>query len=136
MADSAMNDGTDYAGLARRVLPVAGVSLVGLVVMMLLTTAVLPSGGRAPNLTVGLLLSLPLLVVLPWVVRGVVAAHIWASFVSLLYFGIAVTSLFLPRGGIADWIELLLSIVLFSSTLLFARWRSRALRGAGTSQEV
>ena len=127
---------TDYAALSRRTLYIASASLIGLILMLLLTTGVVPSGGRAPNWTVGLLLSAPLLLLLPWVVRGAVAAHVWTSFVSLLYFGIAVTNLFLPRRGVADWIELLLSIALFLSTMLFARWRSRALRAAAAAHEV
>lgn len=126
--DMTNRDATDYAGLSLRAQRVASVSLIALIAMMLLTTGVMPSGGRAPNWVVGLLLSTPLLTVLPWVLRGSVTAHVWASFISLLYFGIAVTNLFLPRRGLFDGIELLLSIALFTATLLFARWRSRALR--------
>ncbi len=119
---------TDYQTLSARAQWIATGALVGLLLMMVLTTMVMPTGGRAPNWQVGMLLSLPLLVVMPWLLRGSVTAHIWAGFLSLFYFGIAVTNLFLPRGGLSDWIELLLSITLFTATMLYARWRSRAQR--------
>ncbi len=120
----------NYAQLSRRALWVTRASLIGLLVLMVLTTVVVPSGGRAPNWIICLLLSAPLLVVLPGVVRGAVAAHIWASFVSMFYFIVAVTNLFLPRRSLFDGLELLLSMTLFVAAMLFARWRSRALRVA------
>ncbi len=125
----------DYSTLSRCALRVAIGSHVGLLLMMVLTTVVIPSGGRAPNWTVGLLLSVPLLGLLPGVVRGGFTTHIWTSFVAMLYFAIAVTNLFLPRGALSDWIELVLSVALFTSTMLFVRWRSRARRGTAVVHE-
>jgi len=126
----------DYVTLSRRALRVACISHLGLLLMMVLTTVVIPSGGRAPNVTMALLLSAPLLVLLPWVLRGNINAHIWTSFVSMLYFAIAVTNLFMPRRSLADGVELLLSIALFSATMLYVRWSSRARRSAGVANEV
>lgn len=128
--------GSDYAVLSRYALRIASGSQIGLLVMMMVTTALLPSGGREPNWIVGLLLSTPLLVLLPGVLRGVVSTHIWASFVAMLYFAIAVTNLFLPRRTLFDGVELLLSLTLFTSAMLFVRWHSRARRNGGAPQEV
>ena len=118
----------DYSTLGRYALRMATAAQIGLIAMMLVTTVVVPSGGRAPNWTVGLMLSLPLLVLLPGVARGIVSTHIWASFVSMLYFAIAVTNLFLPRRSVFDIVELLLASTLFTTAMLYARWRSRELR--------
>lgn len=126
----------DYQTLSRYTLRVAGASHIGLLLMMVLTTVVIPSGGRAPNWIVGLLLSLPLLVLLPGVLRGVFTTHIWTSFVAMLYFAIAVTNLFLPRRAFSDWVELVLSVVLFTSTMLFVRWCSRARRSSVVDESV
>ena len=120
----------DDAKLSRRALALAVGSLIGLLAMIVLTTAVLPSGGRAPNLTVCLLLSLPLAGLLPGVVRASITAHIWTSFVAMLYFAIAVTNLFMPRRAPTDWVELVLSVLLFTTTMMFVRWHSRARRRA------
>lgn len=120
----------DCAVLQRGALQVARFSLLGLLAMMVLTTVVVPSGGRAPNWTICALVSTPLLLLLWGVLRGSVTAHIWASFVSLLYFTLAVINLFSPRRSLFDGFELLLSIALFVAAMLYARWRSRALRAA------
>src|SRR5690606_35865289 len=104
------------------------VGYLGLLLAQVLATLVIPSGGRAPNATIWLLASAPLLILLPGVWRGRVRAHAWLGFVSLLYFLLAVANLATPRRSLLDGVELLLSILLFTASLFYVRWRSRALR--------
>lgn len=111
-------------------------SYLGLLLAQVLATLVIPSGGREPNVTIWLLVSAPLLVLLPGVWRGGVKAHAWLSFVSLIYFTFAVNNLAVPRRSLLDGVELLLSIVLFSASMLYVRWHSRALRSAAADAET
>lgn len=121
--------GAGYARLARLCSRVVWGSYLGLLLAIALATLVIPSGGRAPNATIWLILSVPLLIFLPGLWRGRVMTHAWLCFVSMLYFAIAVTNLAVPHWRLLDVAELLLSVALFGSTLMFVRWRSRALRG-------
>jgi uncharacterized membrane protein len=90
-------------------------------------TLIAPSGNRSPNVIVWLVLSLPLLIFLPGLWRGGIRSLAWLSFVSLLYFAQAVTALFAGASAL-NMLELLASVVLFTCTLLFVRWRARADR--------
>jgi uncharacterized membrane protein len=121
--------GAGYARLARLCSRVVWGSYLGLLLAIALATLVIPSGGRAPNPTVWLILSVPLLIFLPGLWRGRVMTHAWLCFVSMLYFAMAVTNLAVPHWRLLDVVELMLSVALFGSALLFVRWRSRALRG-------
>jgi uncharacterized membrane protein len=103
-------------------------STLVLLAAIALQTLIIPSHDRAPNVVVWLALSLPLLVFLPALLRrGGVRSHAWLSFVSLLYFAQAVTSLFAGVRPL-NIVELLASVALFTCTLLFVRWRARADR--------
>lgn len=124
-----------YARWADRCGWVVWGSYLGLLLAVTLATLVMPSGERAPNPTVWLLVSVPLLILLPGLWRGRVTTHIWLCFVSLFYFLRGMDGLASYRSAL-DVIELSLSIVLFCSALLYVRWRSRALRSAAAIREV
>jgi uncharacterized membrane protein len=98
-----------------------------LLAVIALQTLIAPSGNRQPNIIVWLVLSLPLLVFLPGLLRGGVRSLAWLSFVSMLYFAQAVTAVFAVPGP-STVLELVASVVLFTCTLLFVRWRARADR--------
>ena len=91
-------------------------------------TLLWPGRGREPSAIIWILQTLPLLVVLPGLVRGSVTAHAWLSFISMLYFAMAVTNVFVPPLRILDVLELICSVELFISAMLYVRWHSRALR--------
>lgn len=102
-----------------------------LLAVIALQTLIAPSGNRQPNFIVWLVLSLPLLVFLPGLLRGGVRSLAWLSFVSMLYFAQAVTAVFAVREA-STVLELIASVVLFTCTLLFVRWRARADREEAT----
>ena len=98
-------------------------------------TLVSPSGNRQPNVVVWLALSLPLVILLPGLWKGGLRSHSWSSFVSLLYFAVAVTG-FAAGARTAVVLELVASVALFVCTLLFVRWRARADRAAAAADSA
>lgn len=105
-------------------------SLAALLVLVALDTLIVPTGERHSNPLVWLVLSLPLLILVPGVWRGRFQSYIWLGFVSMLYFARAVVALFVPNWRGLDIAQLVFSIVLFIGALLFVRWRARANRAA------
>jgi uncharacterized membrane protein len=72
---------------------------------------------------------LPLLLFLPGLLRGSWKSHLWLCFVVMVYFMMAISELFDPRHGAADWLELVAIVVLFVASMMFSRWRQRELAG-------
>ncbi|MDB6063344.1 MAG: hypothetical protein JWM78_3447 [Verrucomicrobiaceae bacterium] len=108
------------------------VSLVLILLLVAINTLIAPTGGRSANVVVWIALSLPLLVVLPGVLRGGLTSYTWLGFISLLYFAQAVSALFSSASRRYDILQLILSIALFFGALFFVRWRARANRIAET----
>lgn len=79
------------------------------------------------RLTVCLVFVAPLLIFLPGVLLKKYRSHIWLCFLLMLYFCRAVMNLFSEEARLLDWLDLTLIIVLFSSAMLYARWRGRML---------
>lgn len=77
---------------------------------------------------------IPLLLLLPGLLLGSARAHAWACFVVNLYFIKGVLAAFDPARALFGWVEVLVSLVLFVSALLFVRWRfqwDRRMAGDG-----
>lgn len=72
----------------------------------------------------------PLLVVVPGALRDHLRSMVWLSFVSLLYFLMAVQRIFAEPHSLRAIVELLAVIVLFLSAMLYVRYRARDLRSA------
>lgn len=66
-----------------------------------------------------------LLVIAPWMLTGSAYAHTWASFISNLYFIKGVLAVIDPSRFWLGLAEITLSVLLFISTLFYARWRSQ-----------
>jgi len=66
---------------------------------------------------------IPLVIVLPGVLRGKARAHAWLCFVLNLYFIKGVLATLQPARQVFGWIELSLSVLLFITALLYVRWR-------------
>ncbi len=124
---------------------VAG-NYVLLLLLIAVETLLWPGRGREPNVTIWILQTLPLLVVMPGIWRGGVRAHAWLSFIAMLYFAAAVANLplsnftapaapALPAMRWVDVLEVILSVELFVGTMLYVRWRSRAVRATTELQE-
>jgi len=111
-------------------------SYVLLLLVIAAGTLVWPGRGRAPSPTIWVLQSLPLLIVLPGLIRAAVSTHTWLSFIAMLYFAMAVANLFVPPLRLLDVLELILSIELFVGGMFYVRWRSRALRAAAAESEL
>ncbi len=119
-----------YDVLAQRCQRTTWVCVLALLVVIAIDTLVAPSHGRSPNVVVWLLLSLPLLIFVPGIVRGGIYSFAWLSFVSLLYFAQGVTALFAPWRRPLDVVYLLFAIALFVSAMLSVRYTARAQRAA------
>jgi uncharacterized membrane protein len=74
----------------------------------------------------------PLLVFLPGLLRGTWKSYLWMCFVLMVYFMVVCSNLFDPRNGLIDWIILGLICVLFTTAMMYARWRQRELAGTGS----
>lgn len=71
---------------------------------------------------------LPLALFLPTIVTCRPRGHVWLSFVSLLYFMQGIMIATLPGRSWLGMLEVLASLALFTSSMLYARWRSRQSR--------
>jgi len=94
-----------------------------------------PSQGDNPWV-IWLVHFLPLAAFAPVVIRGTPRAHAWMCFVLLLYFLEAVIAALVPPTRWLGLIDCALLVTLFTSAMLFARWRSqldRALRAEASA---
>lgn len=83
----------------------------------------------APLVIWGLWL-LPLLMFVPGLIRDRLRSVTWLSFVSLLYFILAVERVFAEPGSTRAILQLIAVIALFLCTMLYVRQRGRELRAA------
>ena len=89
--------------------------------------------------TLILLQSLPLLILLPGLVRGYYRSYSWLCFMLLLYFIWAVEGVFRSDADLTRWLYLILICLLYVAAILTGRYRQRVQKGnafpADTSQE-
>lgn len=98
--------------------------------LALLLTQAVDAWQRAAPPQVWLFWFLPLLVLLPGVLRDKLRSVVWLSFVSLLYFVWAVLRIFAEPESPRAQLELIAVILLFLSTMFYVRARARELRAA------
>ena len=78
---------------------------------------------------------IPLLLLLPGMLMGSARAHAWTCFVVNIYFIKGVLAAFDPARALFGWIEVLVSLGLFVSGLLYVRWKfqfQRRMAGEGS----
>jgi len=86
---------------------------------------------------VGVILAIeliPLLLLLPGMLLGSARAHAWTCFVVNIYFIKGVLAAFDPARAVFGWVEVLVSLGLFVSALLYVRWKfqhERRMAGEG-----
>lgn len=68
---------------------------------------------------------IPLAIIAPGLIKGTPRGHIWSCFVVTLYFIQGVLETFDPARRWFGCVEILLTVILFISALLYARWRSQ-----------
>ncbi|CAH1044668.1 DUF2069 domain-containing protein [Halomonas sp. TD01] len=71
---------------------------------------------------------LPLVLFLPSIIGQRARGHAWLAFVSLLYFTQGVMLATLPDQGIRGVLEAVISLMLFTGCMAYARFRSRQQR--------
>ncbi len=81
-----------------------------------------------------LLKLLPLLIFLPGMRKDNLRSYIWLCFVCLGYFMILVQRMFAQPDSLLVAVGLLAVVILFTSAMLYVRWRARELRVIGASQ--
>ena len=72
----------------------------------------------------------PLLLFLPGMYRDKLRSFIWVCFVSLLYFIAQVERVFAQPDDTLAYVGLVAVVVLFTSAMLYVRWRARDVRAA------
>ncbi|HAZ78710.1 MAG TPA: hypothetical protein DCX08_02145, partial [Porticoccaceae bacterium] len=68
---------------------------------------------------------LPLLILIPGIIKNQVRTTIWLGFVLLLYFAIATYKVSAPEPLILDVAELVLIVILFTAAMINARLRQK-----------
>lgn len=77
---------------------------------------------------------LPLLLFLPGMLKDNLRSYIWLCFVCLLYFIALVERLFAQPGSWLSITGMVAVVLLFSSAMMYVRWRARELRAPGTGE--
>lgn len=110
-----------YSALATRA------SLLSLMALIALWLLWLLPPGQANPITILLIHLLPLSLFIPAVLRGQPRPHAWLCFVILIYFceGVIYAGANHPRMQLLGSLQAALSMLVFSSAMLFARWRSQ-----------
>ncbi len=99
-----------------------------LLVAMIVTSlpAVLPEG--TSFVVVMAVKLVPLLLVLPGILKDHLRAFIWLCFIDLLYFTQAVVEVFLSQGDILDISITVLTVLIFCAAMMYIKWEKAAGR--------
>ena len=93
--------------------------------VVLFTLVILPTHKVASPVMCVLQL-LPLLMLLPWLLKRSIRAHIWLCFIILGYFMTSVLSAFMfKQYGLWPLVEVANTVVVFISSMLFSRWEQK-----------
>jgi uncharacterized membrane protein len=71
--------------------------------------------------------ALPLLGFLPALWRGGYRAYLWLCFVLLMYFVMATVRVVAAEAVMAQYLELMCTVVLFCAAMLYGRWRAQEI---------
>ena len=95
-------------------------------ILILLSTLWLVPTHKEPNVVVCVLSMVPLLIILPWIIKRNIRAHIWLCFLMLGYFLPAVQHAFLfEYYGWLPFVEVVNTVYLFIVAMMFSRWEQR-----------
>ncbi|MBR9883547.1 MAG: DUF2069 domain-containing protein [Oceanospirillales bacterium] len=111
-------------------------SYFGLLILFSLWYLVLVPAKSEHPWVIWLIHMLPLMAFLPVVLKGQPRGHAWLCFVLLLYFMEAVLAALVPNTRWLGLIESLLLATLFTSAMLYARWKSQLKRAQSNAQQV
>lgn len=123
---------SQFAAKAARAWQVMIASYVSLIVLFLISTFMSPpetitSGVMLvlSGLGIWLFKILPLLLVIPGLLKRSHKAASWLAYVTMLYFVIGVLLVFTPEATLVGWLIVALAFVIFLSSLLYTRWQKR-----------
>ncbi|NRB40812.1 MAG: DUF2069 domain-containing protein [Pseudomonadales bacterium] len=81
---------------------------------------------KVPTWQATVMISIPMLILLPWLVKRNIRAHVWLCFIMLGYFLNAVQQCFLhEQYGILPFFEVANTIYIFSVAMMFSRWEQK-----------
>lgn len=96
------------------------------VALIFVSTLWLVPTHKSPNLVAGIFISIPLLILLPWLARRNIRAFVWLCFMQLGYFMPATQHMFMYKQyGWMPFVETAVIIALFIVAMLFARWEQK-----------
>jgi uncharacterized membrane protein len=98
--------------------------------LLLLATQALDAWQRAVPAALLVFWFVPLLILLPGIVRDGLRSVTWLAFVSLLYFVFAVLRIFAEPESLRAQTELVAVILLFMCSMFYVRQRSKELRSS------
>ena len=107
-----------YSALATRA------SLLGLIGLLSAWMFWIAPPALANPLVIWLVLTLPLIGFVPAIFGGRARPHIWLCFVILIYFCSGVMHAMSDKFMLLGLIKALLSVALFCSAMMYARWKS------------
>ena len=125
MPDNLSPDFTSKANRAWKILLIFyGAQLL----LTIAATTVLAPTHKQPNIFIGILECVPLLLLLPWLLRRSIRAAVWLCFMQLGYFLPSAQHMFMiEQYGWVPFAEAALIIALFIAAMLFARWEQKRL---------
>lgn len=74
-------------------------------------------------LFIWVVLSLPLFIFIPGLISASHRAASWLSYVTMIYFIASILVYFTPRGDLWGGLMVLSTLVLFTATMLYTRWK-------------
>lgn len=76
----------------------------------------------------------PLLILIPGILRDRLRSYTWLAFISLMFFVFAVLRLFAEPASVRAQTELVAVILLFMCSMFYVRQRARELKGVGKDE--
>jgi uncharacterized membrane protein len=103
-------------------------SYIGLIIILLAST--LASGGEhtvgtsmAAPIIIWLFKCLPLLIFIPGLIKGSHRTASWLSYVTMIYFVLAILLMFTAGADIWGRLMPLTTLILFTAAMLYTRWK-------------
>ncbi|MCW8127028.1 DUF2069 domain-containing protein [Microbulbifer halophilus] len=117
--DNKNADNNSVARKLRIALRLNWICYLGLLLLFMVWNLSLPGG----SIKLWILQTVPLLLVLPGLLKRRFRSYLWLCFILLLYITASIVDVTMPGRGWQDGILLLLSLTLFFSAMMTSRWQ-------------
>ncbi|WP_444904285.1 DUF2069 domain-containing protein [Microbulbifer sp. CnH-101-E] len=91
---------------------------IGLLVLFAVRNLFIEGG----SLSLWLIQTVPLLLVLPGLIKQRYRSYLWLCFILLLYITTSIVDVMMPTRGWEDGVMMVLSLILFFSAMMSSRW--------------